>query len=375
MCWRPDDIWRQAFDRFGGACGEGAVMELWLRYLHEKRHIVFLYFGTVFLFVIIGTLYHFENLEKLLYATLLTFVIWGAAACWRGHRYVDKSRKLERMARHFRQSGELSLREYGEGDLSAAGEESAYRESHEDAYLGLLYLVSEEMEAQRMRWEDRTAECRDYYVMWTHQIKTPISALRLLLENGETHDRNAFLMREELFKIEQYAEMALTFQRLESISSDLMLREYGLYAMLKNAVRKYAVLFINKGLSLELQETDEKVVTDEKWFGFCVEQLLSNSIKYTPEGKITLKAAVGGTQDKVELIIEDTGMGIRPEDLPRIFEKGFTGYNGRLDKKSTGIGLYLCRKIFHHLGISVRVESQEGKGTKVLLAIPCGKRS
>lgn len=225
-----------------------------------------------------------------------------------------------------------------------------------------------------MRWEERTAECRDYYIMWTHQIKTPIFALRLLLENGETHDRNAFLMREELFKIEQYAEMALTFQRLENISSDLVLQKYSLYAMLKQAVRKYAVLFINKGLSLELQETEAEVVTDEKWFGFCVEQLLSNSIKYTPEGKIIIKTDAAETEGKTVLSIEDTGMGIRPEDLPRIFEKGFTGYNGRLDKKSTGIGLYLCRNIFLHLGISFKVESQEGKGTKVMLTIPCGKR-
>ena len=349
-------------------------MRLWLRYLHEKRQIVLLYFVTAFLFITIGSLYHFENLEKLLYAALLTFVIWGAAAIWGGLRYVGRSRRLEEAACHFEQSGELFPWEYWEEGQNGDGEAVFGAQDYGEAFMRLLFLVSGEMEAQRMRWEERTAECRDYYIMWTHQIKTPIFALRLLLENGETHDRNAFLMREELFKIEQYAEMALTFQRLENISSDLVLQKYSLYAMLKQAVRKYAVLFINKGLSLELQETEAEVVTDEKWFGFCVEQLLSNSIKYTPEGKIIIKTDAAETEGKTVLSIEDTGMGIRPEDLPRIFEKGFTGYNGRLDKKSTGIGLYLGRNIFLHLGISFKVESQEGKGTKVMLTIPCGKR-
>ena len=350
-------------------------MELWLRYLHERRHIVLLYFCTVFFFVAIGALYHFENLEKLLYAALLTFVVWGAAALLGGLRYVVRSRRLEDMARHFQESGELCLRQQEERSLCEAREGIAGAEDYGDACMRLLHMVSEEKEAQRMRWEERMAECRDYYVMWTHQIKTPISALSLLLENGAACGRNVFLMREELFKIGQYAEMALTFQRLESISSDLVLQECGLYAMLKSAVRKYAVLFINKGLSLELQETEARVVTDEKWFGFCVEQLLSNSIKYTPEGSIRIRAEEKESGDQVLLSIEDTGIGIRPEDLPRIFEKGFTGYNGRLDKKSTGIGLYLCRKIFLHLGICVRVESQEKKGTGVFLTIPSKKGS
>lgn len=261
--------------------------------------------------------------------------------------------------------------EYRERILKS--EEGGDAEDYEEACWRLLFLVSEKNEARRMEWEQRTAECRDYYIMWTHQIKTPISAMRLLLENGESYDKNMFPMREELFKIEQYAEMALTFQRLENISSDLVLQEYDLYTMLKNAVRKYAVLFINKGLGIELQETELKTVTDEKWFSFCVEQLLSNSIKYTAKGKIIVRADTAGTDSRdqrILLTIEDTGIGIRPEDLPRIFERGFTGYNGRLDKKSTGIGLYLCRKIFVHLGIAVRVESEEGKGTKVILTLP-----
>lgn len=348
-------------------------MRFWLRYLYEKRYIAVMYFVTAFLFIAIGTLYHFENLEKLLYAWFLTLILWGAAGFLGGFRYVQKSRQLEELAVHFEQSGELCLRECGVKELKVLeGEEDPA--DYDMALWLLICHVLRKKEADRMQWEEKTAECRDYYIMWTHQIKTPISALRLLLENGDAYEKNAFLMREELFKIEQYAEMALTFQRLENISSDLVLQEYDLYGMLKNAVRKYAVLFINKGLSLELQETDIRIVTDEKWFGICVEQLLSNSIKYTAAGKISIRAEAAPAQQtgrSAVLSIEDTGIGIRPEDLPRIFERGFTGYNGRLDKRSTGIGLYICRRIFVHLGIAVHVESQEGAGTKVTLTLPC----
>lgn len=350
-------------------------MKIWFRYLRERRYVILLYFLTAFLFVFMGSLYHLENLGKLLYAALLTFVVWAVAGFLDGLRYVQKSRQLEEAALHFEQSGDLIIKEYGGKSFPAESGSVREAEELEEAWYFLSSQIFEKKERDRMRWEERTAECRDYYTMWTHQIKTPISAMRLLLENGEAHDRNDFLMREELFKIEQYAEMALTFQRLESISSDLVVQEYDLGTMLKNAVKKYAVLFINKGLGVELQEMELKVLTDEKWFGFCVEQLLSNSIKYTPEGTIVFRAELSeGEQPgekKAILYMEDTGIGIRPEDLPRIFEKGFTGYNGRLDKKSTGIGLYMCRKIFLHLGIHVRAESERGKGTRMILTLPC----
>ena len=165
--------------------------------------------------------------------------------------------------------------------------------------------------------------------------------------------------------------MVLTFQRLGGISSDLVLTEYALAALVRQSVKKYSVLFINKGLALELGEMDFRVVTDEKWFIFCLEQLLSNSIKYTRQGSIAVR--IRREEEIAVLELEDTGIGIREADLPRIFEKGFTGYNGRLDKKSTGIGLYLCRRIFDSLSIGVKVESREGIGTKVILRIPVKK--
>lgn len=336
------------------------AVRFWIRYLREKRVAAALYFSTVLLFLAVGGLYHIENLPKLLYAASLTLICWGAAGIWRGIAYVGRCRKLEATARHYEQSSEL----LAEG----------LREENDTLWeelLDLLETVSAAQQAERGEWEAKAADRNDYYLMWTHQIKTPIAAMKLLLENGEERDKNSFYMREELFKIEQYVEMVLTFQRLESLSSDLELREYDLYEILKRTVKSFSVLFINKGLSLELQEMRFRVLTDEKWLGFCIGQLISNSVKYTRHGCITIRARE--EMESVVLCIEDTGIGIRPEDLPRIFERGFTGYNGRMEEKSTGIGLYLCHRIFRHLGIEVQVESEVGAGTKMSLRIPVRK--
>lgn len=354
-------------------------MRLWLRYLKEKRLFLLLYALTVFFFVAVGSLYHIENLEKLLYAALLTSTVWGLALLGEGFRYVQKSRQLERAFHHFEHCGELLFDESEERRIQdlEAGIEAA--ESFHGAQRLFLSMVCQSHREEQRLWEAKASERADYYMMWTHQIKTPISAIRLLLDKSELQDRDAFLLKEELFRIEQYAEMVLTFQRLESISSDLVLESHDLYALVKQAVRKYALSFINKSLSLELPSSESgdfipwQILTDEKWFVFCLEQLLSNSIKYTNRGGISVNAWAEG--ERVMLSIEDTGIGIRAEDLPRIFEKGFTGYNGRLDKKSTGIGLYLCRQVFTHLNVTIRAESQEGQGTRIILGIPNAEKS
>ena len=213
----------------------------------------------------------------------------------------------------------------------------------------------------------------DYYGMWVHQIKTPIAALDILPQNTE-HNlyqsdeketiQNAVSvadMKMELFKIEQYVEMALNYLRVEDISSDLSFKKCAVDDMVRQAVRKYAKVFISKKIQVDFKPTNVYTVTDEKWFVFVLEQLLSNSLKYTKEGKISI------FMEGKALIIEDTGIGIPAEDLPRIFEKGFTGYNGREDKKSTGIGLYLCKNIMDKLQWNIMADSEVGTGTKIYL--------
>lgn len=336
-------------------------MRLWIRFFREKKVTVALYVCTVFLFLAVGGLYHIEDFYRMLYAAALTLAVWGSVGIWKGISYVERRRKLEAAARHYKQSAELLMEVLGEDRETFCGE-----------LLGLLENVYSTQTTESRRWEEKTSDRNDYYIMWTHQIKTPIAAMKLLLENGKEMEKNGFYMREELFKIEQYVEMVLTFQRLESLSSDLVLREYDLYEMLRKTVKKFSILFINKGLSLDLQEMRMRVVTDEKWFDFCLGQLISNSVKYTEQGCISIRARE--ETERVVLCVEDTGIGIQPEDLPRIFERGFTGYNGRMEEKSTGIGLYLCHRIFDHLGITVKVESEAGKGTKMQLGIPVRKQ-
>ncbi len=343
-------------------------MRLWLRYLREKRPTLLLYALTIFLFLMVGSLYHIKNLEKLLYAALLTLTLWGIAIVWEGSGYVHKSRELEKAFRHYALSGELLFskslaRQLQETDFCIEAAESF--QMAQSIFLSLAYEMQKK---ERQQLAEKASERGDYYMMWTHQIKTPISAMRLLLDKSDLPGRESFLLKEKLLEIEQYTEMVLTFQRLESISSDLVLQSHDLYSLLTRAVKKHSISFITKHLSLELPDMEWKVLTDEKWFSFCLEQLLSNSIKYTNQGGISIRA--WGQGERVLLSLEDTGIGIRAEDLPRIFEKGFTGYNGRLDQKSTGIGLYLCRQIFNHLNILVKTRSEEGIGTEIILEIP-----
>lgn len=352
-------------------------IRFWMQYLGEKKTEIILYFMTVLLFVVTCCLYHIENVDKLLYAALLTFALWIGAGIVCGMRYVRKRRALETAERAFEQWSELHLQEVCKGEERTESEGEP--ETVEQQLIRLLEAVDETRRREQEDREEKEADRRDYFLMWAHQIKTPIAAMKLLLE--EAGDcRNNFRMREELFKIEQYAEMVLTIQRLENIAADLVLQEYALAPLLRQAVRKYSVLFINKGLQVEVPEEECRVLTDEKWFAFCLEQILSNAIKYTEKGKVTLgitwqnvprePSEEGGQENCVILYIEDTGMGIRTEDLPRIFDKGFTGYNGRVDKRATGIGLYLCKRICRQLGITISVGSRFGEGTRVELAIP-----
>lgn len=207
-------------------------------------------------------------------------------------------------------------------------------------------------------YQTERQESVDYYTTWVHQIKTPISAMKMILESEDTEEHHELLA--ELFRIEQYVEMVLSYLRLGSAASDFVFQEYDLDAIIRQAIHKYALQFIRHRIRLEYSPVDVKVLTDEKWLLFMIEQIISNSIKYTRQGSVTITV----TSDKV-LRISDTGIGIASEDLPRIFEKGFTGYNGRSNKKSTGLGLYLCKMAADRLSHKISAESTPGLGTVI----------
>ncbi len=202
------------------------------------------------------------------------------------------------------------------------------------------------------------SEMSDYYAMWVHQVKTPIQAMRLLMDEEEKNSQKGI----ELFRIEQYVEMALSYVRLGSEHTDYVLREYDIDVIVRRAVRKYAPVFIAKKIAVDCRSTGIRAVTDEKWLQFVIEQLLSNSLKYTKKGTITIYS----DKDNV-LTIEDTGIGIAREDISRVTQKGFTGYNGRTGNKSTGLGLYLSGEVLKRLSHTMTIESEEGIGTRVSL--------
>ena len=228
-------------------------------------------------------------------------------------------------------------------------------------YQALLAELNETRRSIASAADARARETVDYYTMWVHQIKTPIAAMRLMLQEDDT-DRGRELAA-ELFRVERYVELVLSYLRLGGDATDYVIRQADLDPILRQAARKYAPLFIRGRVSLDMQETGLRALTDEKWLQLVVEQVLSNAVKYAPGGHVK----IWGTA--AQLFIEDDGVGIAPEDLPRIFDRGFTGCNGRMDKRATGIGLYLCRQICRRLGHTIGVDSELGRGTRVTIGL------
>lgn len=231
----------------------------------------------------------------------------------------------------------------------------------ESAYQALLNTVFSDLYSLGTESEKKYNSMLTYFVMWTHQIKTPISAMSLILREQDTDESRE--LSENLQKIEQYVSMVLCYVQLDSDSNDFVIRSVSLDKIIKCAIHKFSPLFIRKKIELVYEPITIEVLTDEKWLQFVVEQLISNALKYTKKGKveITLKP------EKI-LSIRDTGIGIAPEDLPRVFECGFTGANGRIDKNATGIGLFLCKRICDALGHNIELRSDRS-GSEVLLDI------
>lgn len=273
---------------------------------------------------------------------LVTMLFWEAA---RYMRYSDSWQALQRAHRSAKET------------LAPLPKARSYMEAE-------YQILAAELDEGRSRSNTQTAQAlterMDVFTLWAHQIKTPIAAMRLLLQDEQHLDRAE--LERQLFFTEQYVELAMQFLRLEDGTTDLALQRLPLDAVVRQAIRKYKRVFIMKKLRLDFQPTGATVLSDEKWLCFVVEQLLSNAVKYTPEGSVTIRWAEERT-----LMIEDTGIGIRAEDLPRIGEKGFTGFNGHADKRSTGLGLYLCRTALRRMGHSLRIQSEEGHGTRVMI--------
>lgn len=313
-------------------------------YIKQNIKVIFLFIVFALVFGIVFSLYDLE-IEAIYYSVMLCSFIGLIYICINFINYYKKHIQLYKL------QNEISI--------SLENLPSPKTLIEED-YTNLILNLNKEYKTYISKSDIAKSDMIDYYTMWVHQIKTPISAMKLLIQTSESEISSD--LSSELFKIEQYVEMVLSYIRLGSNENDFVIKEYDLDNIVRQAIRKYAPLFIRKKINLDFQPTNYKVLTDEKWLVFVIEQLLSNAIKYTNKGKISIYPL----EDK-KLVIEDTGIGISKEDIPRIFDKGFTGYNGRTDKKATGLGLYLCKNILDKLSHKISIESEVGVKTKVIL--------
>lgn len=294
------------------------IKESIFSFLKIRKVPIIIFTGIVVIFGILFYLYDIP-FDAIIYGCELSFV-WCAVCLFIDfYKYYKRHKLLHINREQFLDDAEqlpkhMDIIEYD------------YQELAKELYQAKQELISKNRIAKK--------ELLDYYGMWVHQIKTPIAALDILLQN---------------------------YLRVEDISSDLVFKKHELDDMVRQVIRKYAKIFISKKIKMDFIPTKACIVTDEKWFIFVLEQIISNALKYTKKGQISIY------MKEKALVIEDTGIGIPAEDLPRIFEKGFTGYNGRENKKSTGIGLYLCKNIMDKLQWIITVDSKVGSGTKIYL--------
>lgn len=321
-------------------------MDIIKSYIKKNLKIYLLLIVFIFIFVLIFYLYNLP-FESLFYGGLLCFLVSLIASI------IDYN--------NYRKSY-IDLKYLETNILSSMEDLPKSLDIRVEYYQKIIERLHNEVERLKIEDNKKMEDLADYYSMWIHQIKTPIAAMNFLLDNEETDVK---VFKQELFKIERYVEMVLTYIRLGSETSDYVITSIDLDEVVRENIKKYATLFINKKIKLNYVSHETYVISDKKWLGFAFEQLLSNAIKYTKRGgEISINIS------ESELIIEDNGIGIYEEDLPRIFEQSFTGLNGRYEKKSSGLGLYLCKKTLDKLQHKIEITSEVNKGTKVIVSFP-----
>ena len=312
-----------------------------LKYVGQYKLFFIVFFCFVFFFALSFYLFQIP-VEAVIYPSVVCFVFLTIILAVKSYGAMKRHKYLVRTM----------------NCLPDIPEELTANTLFEEDYLALLNNLSYAFSKLRNEKDIRYANMQEYYSLWVHQIKTPIASMKLTLQNENSALASRLLS--DLKRIELYVEMVLTYVRLESETTDYVIRECDLDGIIKATLRNFAGDFINRHLKLDYTETGAKVLTDEKWFGFVLGQVLSNALKYTPEGSVSIFVENDDT-----LCIRDTGIGINPEDLPRVFENSYTGRNGRGESHSSGIGLYLCRRICYNLNHSIEIESRPNEGTTV----------
>lgn len=232
----------------------------------------------------------------------------------------------------------------------------------------ILKDVDRNMHEEVNYYKHLQSDYREYIEAWVHEIKTPIASSKMILENSSSRDKNALI--DDLNKIDRYITQALYYSRSTDFNKDYIIKTFNLQKVINDCIRENRREFINKRIRLDIENnTDIEVTSDAKWLKFIINQILINSIKYSKGENAEIKLYTIQHRDlhKISLVIEDNGIGIPKSDMNRVFDKGFTGYNGRIYGKSTGIGLYLCRKLCEKLDLDLELVSEVKVGTKVLI--------
>lgn len=303
---------------------------MWNRYLRQHREI---YTSVLSMLLLYGIFFYAFDIDWriYLYTSLISIVILVAILKYK----VTKTKKNIEYIKAYLQNINLNL------DIDNVELEEAIIE---------MKSIIEECNEQISENNKNAEEFKRFITTWTHQIKTPIAAINLQLEG----DIDKFELKNNIFSVEEYLNLLLNYLRHNSKTTDYVFKKVSLDDLTRQVIRKYAPLFIKKGIKIEYEPQKVEIVTDYKWLMFAIEQVLSNSLKYTEKGKVKIEIKENG------IFITDTGIGIAPEDLKRVTELGYTGYNGRIYSKSTGIGLYLTKEILKKLNLDLKIKSEVG---------------
>lgn len=328
-------------------------------YLGDKKYLIFGYTITVLftgIMIAIGesVAVNQSNGLYVVEVSLLLFVIYLAVDFIIKNKYYKRLKKI---------SDREGLDWVNSLPEPINSEQRIYNELLQKQYQAINKKLSE--------YQSKGIEKREFITMWIHEIKTPIAAAKLIIENSLDHPSEEVLysITDEIDKIEDFVQMTLFYSRTDDFAKDYIINSIGLKEVVNECIKREFSSITNKKLNLQLKNLDLQIDSDEKWLGFMIKQIIDNAIKYSvANGKISIYAE--HHEDEKTLNIEDEGAGIKEEDIRRVFDKNFTGSNGRKYVTATGMGLYLSQKIACELGHRITISAVAGKGTKVSIHFP-----
>ena len=323
-----------------------------------KERLPFLIFNAVLCIIVSATMiiagFYYFAVVSLVCAWFIPLITYMIYQCLKFKRYFDNIVAVsEDLDRKYLLPEVIDEEEFMEAEVICSILRNADKSMHEEVKI----------------YENEQKDYKEYIETWIHEIKTPISSIELIVANGDDNPYNSKISY-EIKRIERYVEQVLYYAKSSDTEKDYVVRKFDLRSAVMKCIKTNSLYFINKRIKLDLGEISEQIYSDEKWIIFIINQILVNAVKYSHEDDGIIKIYSHKKKDSVELIIEDNGIGINEKDIDRVFEKGFTGDNGRKTGKSTGIGLYLCRKLCDKLGLNIMISSEENRGTRVVVIFP-----